>query len=74
MRLRDKRERQALKTLTARKRVTAADLAAGATVGERRLPSDEAARLGSELAAHFVKKGIARRVGQTSIFDWVPPM
>lgn len=74
MRLRDKRERQALKALMARRRLTASDLAEAASRGERRLRAEEMSRLGQELVAHFVRRGFARRIGPTNIVEWVAPM
>lgn len=72
MRLRDKRERQALKFLTTRGCATASDLARAATEDEtHRKHSSSFDALGMMLGNHFVKRGIAR-LDKFNRYEWVP--
>lgn len=72
MRLRDKRERQALKFLIARRCVTAPALAVAATDGETsRQPVEALGTLGMMIGNHFVRRGFAR-LDQFNRYEWVP--
>src|SRR5690606_39177847 len=72
MRLRDKRERQALKFLTMRQCVSASDLARAATAGEGRVPHAEGlGALGMMLGNHFIRRGFAR-LDKFNRYEWVP--
>ena len=72
MRLRDKRESQALKFLMMRRTVTALDLANAATVGEdRQTHAEGLGALGMMLGNHFVRRGFAR-LDQFNRYEWVP--
>ena len=72
MRLRDMRERRALKYLMSRRCASAGDLGAAAIAGEvhRRSPV-ATSDLGVKIGLHFVKRGIAR-VNKYNRFEWVP--
>ena len=71
MKLRDKRERQALKFLTVRRRASAADLARAATFGEPRPPRAAGlGALGMMLGNHFIRRGFAR-LDKFNRYEWV---
>lgn len=72
MKLRDRRESQALKFLVIKKKATAIDLASAATAGEgdqRHMKSLD--NLGIKLGLHFVKRGFAK-VDRFNRFEWTP--
>lgn len=72
MRLRDKRESQALKFLTMRRCATATDLARAATAHERQLRQPESlTTLGVMLGNHFIRRGFAR-LDKFNRYEWVP--
>lgn len=72
MRLRDRRESQALKFLTIRRLASAAELAKAATAGEaRRTNADGLNALGLVLGNHFIRRGFAK-LDQFNRYEWVP--
>lgn len=71
MRLRDRRERQALKYLMIRRCASALDLGRAATAGELRRPNAEAfALMGMAIGNHFIRRGIAK-LDQFNRYEWV---
>lgn len=72
MRLRDRRESQALKLLTMRRCASAVDLARAAVAGEARHASADALNaLGLILGNHFVRRGFAK-LDKFNRYEWVP--
>lgn len=73
MRLRDKRERQALKFLASRDRhVSAAELGLAAVEGEtNRTHVEMLTVLGMKIGNHFIRRGFAR-LDQFNRYAWVP--
>ncbi|GHA13497.1 hypothetical protein GCM10007989_05120 [Devosia pacifica] len=72
MRLRDKRERQALKFLMSRRVANAIDLARAATDGEvRREHMKDSGSLGVMLGNRFIRRGFAR-LDKYNRYEWVP--
>lgn len=71
MRLRDKRERQALKYLTTRGIASAFELAHAAIDGEADQKRPEAINtLGMVLGNHFIRRGFAR-LDKFNRYEWV---
>lgn len=72
MKLRDKRESQALKFLMMKGKATAIDLASAAMTGETGQRHTKALNnLGIKLGLHFVKRGFAT-IDRFNRFEWVP--